>query len=306
MARRRVPSRSRWRTRAASCASSCMRAAAPRRGSCGPGSGSPRSASSVSASGSPAVPATATACGRAMPATWRSLGPHAHAGPRRHAHAGTHAPAHRHAPPHPNRDPRTARPAHRGPGAGWLSVVIEGTVTTAAGLLDGDGRRIAVQDVSGAIDRAHLPEGATPRTGTRIRATGTVGTYYDAPQLAVDDVIAETGRRAWPRCCCAAPPTRRGMAPGAGRRAHHGRQPRRRRVARRGESRRGGCAAHRGRRCGRHPLDGPRGGRHGDGHGHRPARLAHGVRSALHGGAAVTGRRQAGSRPAAHERRRDR
>ena len=72
---------------------------------------------------------------------------------------------------------------------------IEGTVTTPAGLLDGDGRRVAVQDASGAI-MVRLPEGAAaPRLGTRIRATGTVGTYYDAPQLAVDDAIATTGRR---------------------------------------------------------------------------------------------------------------
>jgi hypothetical protein len=42
-----------------------------------------------------------------------------------------------------------------------------------------------------------LPEGAAaPRIGTRIRATGEVGTYYDAPQLAADAGITELGRRA--------------------------------------------------------------------------------------------------------------
>jgi hypothetical protein len=81
--------------------------------------------------------------------------------------------------------------------AGQVST-IEGTVTTPAGLLDGDARRVVVQDLSGAI-LVRLPEGAAvPPVGGRVRATGEAGTYYDAPQLAVDEPIAQLGRRGTP------------------------------------------------------------------------------------------------------------
>jgi hypothetical protein len=114
------------------------------------------------------------------------------------APTGTPAPT-----PRPTATPRpgpTGTPAPRVRAIKGLAVgdvvAIEGTVTTAAGLLDGDGRRIAVQDATGAI-MVRLPEGAAaPRIGTRIRAAGEVGTYYDAPQLAADGGVTELGRRA--------------------------------------------------------------------------------------------------------------
>jgi hypothetical protein len=74
-------------------------------------------------------------------------------------------------------------------------VTVEGSVTVRAGLLDADGRRVTVQDATGAI-LARLPIGARePAVGQRLRLTGEVGTYYGAPQLAVDDP-PETRERA--------------------------------------------------------------------------------------------------------------
>lgn len=62
------------------------------------------------------------------------------------------------------------------------TVTISGFATTRNGLLDADGQRIAVQDASGAI-LVRLPEGLTAQVGHRLRVTGEVGTYYNAPQL---------------------------------------------------------------------------------------------------------------------------
>jgi hypothetical protein len=67
------------------------------------------------------------------------------------------------------------------------TVAIEGTVTAAAGLLDSDGRRVTMQDGSGAI-LVRLPAaGATVRIGQRYLVVGQVGSYYGAPQLAVSE-----------------------------------------------------------------------------------------------------------------------
>lgn len=60
---------------------------------------------------------------------------------------------------------------------------VEGTITAGASLLDGSGRRIVVEDETGAVE-VYLPApngGLTP--GTRIRATGTVGRAWGAPRL---------------------------------------------------------------------------------------------------------------------------
>jgi len=76
------------------------------------------------------------------------------------------------------------------------TVTIEATITAPAGLIDGDRRRVTVQDGSGAL-LLRFPDGASvPAVGTRVRATGKVGTWYGGLQLA-----AET------------PPTARGKGP---------------------------------------------------------------------------------------------
>ena len=66
------------------------------------------------------------------------------------------------------------------------TVTIVGTVTSAAGFIDSEGRRVTVQDASGAI-LVRFPEGVDPaRVGQVIRARGEVGTWYDGRQLEAE------------------------------------------------------------------------------------------------------------------------
>jgi hypothetical protein len=63
------------------------------------------------------------------------------------------------------------------------SVAVEAIVTAPATLLDATGRRIVVQDGSGAIE-VTIPTGATaPPVGSRVRVEGRVGVAYGAPRL---------------------------------------------------------------------------------------------------------------------------
>ncbi len=66
--------------------------------------------------------------------------------------------------------------------AGDMTVVIEATVTADAGLLDASGRRIVVQDPSGAVE-VLVAETRSVRVGDRIRLTGSMGTAYGAPRF---------------------------------------------------------------------------------------------------------------------------
>ncbi len=68
------------------------------------------------------------------------------------------------------------------------AVAIEAIVTAPATLLDATGRRIVVQDASGAIE-VLLPSGAAaPAVGTRLHIQGHVGQAYGAPRLRADAV----------------------------------------------------------------------------------------------------------------------
>jgi hypothetical protein len=65
---------------------------------------------------------------------------------------------------------------------------IDGVVTVPGTLLDATGRRIVVQDASGAIELL-VPAGiAAPAVGTRVHAEGEVGIAYGAPRLRADAV----------------------------------------------------------------------------------------------------------------------
>ena len=63
------------------------------------------------------------------------------------------------------------------------TVVVVGVVTTKAGLVDSEGRRVAVQDNSGAILVRYPADVAPARVGSVIRAVGEVGTWFGARQL---------------------------------------------------------------------------------------------------------------------------
>lgn len=65
-------------------------------------------------------------------------------------------------------------------------IAIVGVVTSKAGLIDAEGRRVTVQDRSGAI-LVRYPAGVRPaRVGSVIRAVGEVGTWFDARQLEAE------------------------------------------------------------------------------------------------------------------------
>lgn len=87
------------------------------------------------------------------------------------------------------------------------TVTIEGTVTTAPGLLDADGRRVIVEDATGGI-LVRLPAGSPAvRLGDRVRLRGKVGTFERTPQIAVSGapVIVARGVSRSPRLLTRAP-----------------------------------------------------------------------------------------------------
>ena len=66
------------------------------------------------------------------------------------------------------------------------TVVIVGVVTSKAGLIDSEARRVTVQDRSGAI-LVRYPADTTPaRVGSLIRAVGEVGTWFGTRQLEAE------------------------------------------------------------------------------------------------------------------------
>jgi uncharacterized protein YdeI (BOF family) len=67
-------------------------------------------------------------------------------------------------------------------------VVIEAVVTAPATLLDTSGRRIVVQDGSGAVEILLPKDVKAPAIGTRVHAFGRIGSAYGAPRLRASAV----------------------------------------------------------------------------------------------------------------------
>jgi hypothetical protein len=67
-------------------------------------------------------------------------------------------------------------------------VAIQAVVTAPASLLDGTGRRIVVQDATGAIEVLLPKDSPAPGVGNRIRAVGRVGSAYGAPRLRASTI----------------------------------------------------------------------------------------------------------------------
>jgi hypothetical protein len=87
--------------------------------------------------------------------------------------------------------PRRVRIRQATPGR---TVTIIGTVTSPAGLIDSDGRRVTIQDRSGAI-LVRYPEGATPASiGRAVRVSGEVGTWYGGTQLEAESKPRDLAR----------------------------------------------------------------------------------------------------------------
>ena len=73
------------------------------------------------------------------------------------------------------------------------AVAIVATVTAGTTLLDASGRRIVVQDATGAVE-VLLPTGASrPAVGARLRVVGRIGTAYGAPRLRATDLERVSG-----------------------------------------------------------------------------------------------------------------
>jgi hypothetical protein len=82
--------------------------------------------------------------------------------------------------------------------AGDGRIAIAGTVTGPATLLDATGRRIVIQDATGALE-VLIPSGSTaPPLGARVRAEGKMGVAYGAPRLRADTLV-RTGAGAAPQ-----------------------------------------------------------------------------------------------------------
>ena len=67
-------------------------------------------------------------------------------------------------------------------------MAIAAIVSAPAALLDATGRRIVVQDATGAIEVLLPKDVPAPGVGTRIRATGRVGLAYGAPRLRAESM----------------------------------------------------------------------------------------------------------------------
>ncbi|HJP87532.1 MAG TPA: lamin tail domain-containing protein [Candidatus Limnocylindrales bacterium] len=102
--------------------------------------------------------------------------------------------------PAPSGAPAAAMPiAHALAQPDRTGVTIEGSVTAGTSLLDSSGRRIVLQDASGAIEVMLATGTASPAVGTKLRITGTTGHAWGAPRVAataVDNLGAGTAQAA--------------------------------------------------------------------------------------------------------------
>jgi hypothetical protein len=88
-------------------------------------------------------------------------------------------------------------------------VSIEAVVTAGASLLDSSGRRIVVQDSTGAIEIL-IPNGASaPTVGMRVRVTGETGLAWGAPRIAATAVKVSGGGAALTPATLRRPPAER-------------------------------------------------------------------------------------------------
>jgi hypothetical protein len=89
------------------------------------------------------------------------------------------------------------------------SVTIEATVTAGAALLDSSGRRIIVQDATGAIEIL-LPSGGTaPGVGVKVRISGMTGRAWGAPRISATSIQSVGGATAVAPATLQRPPAER-------------------------------------------------------------------------------------------------
>ena len=86
-------------------------------------------------------------------------------------------------------------------------VTIVGTVTSKAGFIDSEGRRVTVQDRSGAILVRYPADAKPAAVGRTIRTTGEVGTWYGTRQLEAASTPKRKGRARVKPATLSHPPT---------------------------------------------------------------------------------------------------
>ncbi len=75
-----------------------------------------------------------------------------------------------------------------------MVVTVAGVITTKAGFIDPEARRVVIQDGSGAI-LVRYPTDAQPASvGRKIKVTGEVGTWFEARQIAASTTPKRVGR----------------------------------------------------------------------------------------------------------------
>jgi hypothetical protein len=88
-------------------------------------------------------------------------------------------------------------------------VTIEATVTAGTSLLDSSGRRIVVQDATGAIEVLLPMEASPPAVGSRLRVTGTSGLAWGASRVGATTVEGLAGGSGIAPLSLARPPAER-------------------------------------------------------------------------------------------------
>ncbi len=74
-----------------------------------------------------------------------------------------------------------------------ISVTVEAIVTAGASLLDSSGRRIVVQDPTGAVEILLPKDANAPNAGARVRVTGMTGHAWGAPRIAATSIQSLDG-----------------------------------------------------------------------------------------------------------------
>ncbi len=85
------------------------------------------------------------------------------------------------------------------------AVTVEGVLTIDSTLLDASGRRLVVEDATGAIELYLASPDADLHAGRVVRVTGTVGRAWGAPRLRVEAVLALGSRTPVPHALAVAP-----------------------------------------------------------------------------------------------------
>jgi hypothetical protein len=127
-------------------------------------------------------------------------------GPAASASAGATASPRRTATPRPTTSGGIV-PIAQALRVGDREVTVEGVVTAPGTLLDSTGRRIVIQDTTGAVEVLLPTDITAPRLGRLVRVTGRVGSAYGSPRLRASAAADRGAGRSPVPLRLAAPPS---------------------------------------------------------------------------------------------------